>query len=331
MPSPLTALLCLGLCLSQRVSAQKQSLSKPVIWAKPNFMIPNGMPVMIWCQGTRTAVEYQLYFEKQLSDWKKPDLPGQMSKVNFFIQTMSLQTAGQYRCLYRTEDHWSEPSDPLELVVTGMYDTPTLRIHPGPEVIPGENVTFYCNLETATKTFFLLKEGPSNHPQHRSGKTPAEFLMGPVTTAHRGTYRCFGSYSNCVWSFPSEPVTLLVTGDAGVANPAPTEQPSSSDTLALATPVFWQEKTDHESRSRYKNQLDSWKPHMLTTKRDFHKDLALWDYTSENLFRMGLAFLVLVALVCLLVEDRISRKKTEEQVNRASGQERRMTFRVLNG
>ncbi|KAM7057670.1 natural cytotoxicity triggering receptor 1 isoform 3-T4 [Molossus nigricans] len=304
MPSPLTALLCLGLCLSQRVSAQKQSLSKPVIWAKPNFMIPNGMPVMIWCQGTRTAVEYQLYFEKQLSDWKKPDLPGQMSKVNFFIQTMSLQTAGQYRCLYRTEDHWSEPSDPLELVVTGMYDTPTLRIHPGPEVIPGENVTFYCNLETATKTFFLLKEGPSNHPQHRSGKTPAEFLMGPVTTAHRGTYRCFGSYSNCVWSFPSEPVTLLVTGDAGVANPAPTEQPSSSD---------------------------SWKPHMLTTKRDFHKDLALWDYTSENLFRMGLAFLVLVALVCLLVEDRISRKKTEEQVNRASGQERRMTFRVLNG
>lgn len=39
------------------------------------------------------------------------------------------------------------------------------------------------------------------------------FLLGPVSTAHRGTYRCFGSYNNHAWSFPSEPMRLLVTGE----------------------------------------------------------------------------------------------------------------------
>lgn len=97
--------------------------------------------------------------------------------------------------------------------LTGMYDKPTLSVHPGAEVISGENVTFYCRLETATSTFFLIKEGRSSRPQHKYGNIQADFYMGPVTTAHRGTYRCFGSYNNHLWSFPSEPVMLLVTGE----------------------------------------------------------------------------------------------------------------------
>lgn len=97
--------------------------------------------------------------------------------------------------------------------LTGMYDKPTLSVHPGSEVISGEKVTFYCRLETATSTFFLLKEGRSSHPQRRYGNMQAEFSMNPVTAVHGGTYRCFGSYNNHVWSLPSEPVTLLVTGE----------------------------------------------------------------------------------------------------------------------
>lgn len=105
------------------------------------------------------------------------------------------------------------PFDYQSPFLIGMYDKPTLSVHPGSEVISGEKVTFYCHLETATRTFFLLKEGRSSHPQRRYGNMQAEFSMSPVTTAHRGTYRCFGSYNNHVWSFPSEPVTLLVTGE----------------------------------------------------------------------------------------------------------------------
>ena len=74
-------------------------------------------------------------------------------------------------------------------------------------------MTFRCQLDTATSTFFLLKGGRSSRPQLRYGNLRAEFHLGPVTPAHRGTYRCFGSYNNHAWSFPSKPVRLLVKGE----------------------------------------------------------------------------------------------------------------------
>lgn len=96
-----------------------ETLSRPIIWAKPNFMIPNGKPVIIWCQGTDKAIEYHLHFEGHLYASETLNPPGMMKKVKFLIQTMTPHTAGQYRCIYRSEELWSEPSDPLDLVVTG--------------------------------------------------------------------------------------------------------------------------------------------------------------------------------------------------------------------
>ncbi|XP_035948001.1 natural cytotoxicity triggering receptor 1 isoform X2 [Halichoerus grypus] len=300
MTSTLTALLYLGLYLSQTISTQKQILSKPIIWAKPDFMIPKGMRVLILCQGTPEAVEYQLYFEGHLSAQQIPKQLGRRNIAMFRIPAMTPLTAGQYKCIYRRKELWSNPSDPLDLVVTEMYDTPTLSVHPGPEVTSGKNVTFYCRLGTATNKFFLLKEGRSGRPEHRYGNTQVEFPMGPVTTAHRGTYRCFGSYNNHAWSFPSEPVKLLVT-DVGDTSLAPTEHTSFSD--------LW--------------DLD-----LLTTEAEFQQDLALWDHTAQNLLRIGLAFLVLVALMCLLAEDWLWRKRAQEKANGASSQERRRRFRT---
>ncbi|XP_021573642.1 natural cytotoxicity triggering receptor 1, partial [Carlito syrichta] len=285
---------CPGLCLSLRISTQKQTLSKPVIWAKPHFMIPKGEPATIWCRGTHQAVEYQLYFEGSLSALETQKSRRPMNKVKFHIPTMTSRMAGRYSCLYRSGELWSEPSDLLDLVVTGMYDTPTLSVHPGPEVTSGENVTFYCRLEMATSMFFLLKEGRSSHIQYGYGNVQAEFHVGPVTMAHKGTYRCFGSYNNHAWSFPSEPVKLLVTGDAGNTDFAPTDPTSSPD---------------------------YWDPSLVTTETGFQKDLAFWDHTTHNLLRIGLAFLVLVALVGLLAEDWLSMRRTRRRADRASRQE----------
>ncbi|XP_073083011.1 natural cytotoxicity triggering receptor 1-like isoform X1 [Manis javanica] len=300
MPSALAALLCLGLYLSQRISGQTQTVWKPVIWAQPNFMVPKGRPVTIWCRGPRGAVEYQLYFEGRLVALERQKPPGVMSKVKFSLSAMTPLTAGQYSCLYRSGERWSEPSDPLDLAVTEMYDTPTLSVHPGPQVVSGGNVTFYCRLETATSTFFLLKEGQPGRPQRRHGSGQAAFLLGPVSTAHRGTYRCFGSYNNHAWSFPSEPVRLLVTGDAGDSSLAPTELTSS----------------------------DSGDPPSLTTEAGFQQDLALWNHTAQNLLRIGLAFLVLMALGGLLAEDWLCRKRAREEANTAASREGRRRFRT---
>ncbi|XP_030677671.1 natural cytotoxicity triggering receptor 1 isoform X4 [Nomascus leucogenys] len=172
-----------------------------------------------------------------------------------------------------------------------MYDTPTLSVHPGPEVISGEKVTFYCRLDTATSMFLLLKEERSTHVQRGYGKVQAEFPLGPVTTAHRGTYRCFGSYNKHAWSFPSEPVKLLVTGDI------------ENTSLAPEDPTF---------------PADPWDTYLVTTETGLQEDHALWDHTAQNLLRMGLAFLVLVALVWFLVEDWLGRKRTRERASRAS-------------
>lgn len=63
---------------------------------------------------------------------------------------------------------------------TEMYDTPTLSVHPGPQVVSGKNVTFYCHLETATSTFFLLKEGRPGRPQRRqTWEQPGGIPPGP--------------------------------------------------------------------------------------------------------------------------------------------------------
>ncbi|XP_036918541.1 natural cytotoxicity triggering receptor 1-like isoform X2 [Sturnira hondurensis] len=299
MLSTLAALL--GLCLCQWISAQKETLSKPIIWAKPGSIIPNGMAVIIWCEGTYRAIEYQLHFDGRLSTLERPNPPGITNKVKFSIRPMTSHTAGQYRCFYKKGELWSEPSDPLDLVVTGMYDTPTLSVHPGSTVIPGENVTFHCHLETATGTFFLLKEGRPSSPQRRNGKFQAEFPVGPVTTAHSGTYRCFGSYNDYMWSFPSETVVLLVTGDVKDTSLAPTGQPSS----------------------------DAREPSSFTTKVvGFQKGGTIWDQRADTVLRMGLMFLVLVALVCLLIEDWLRGKTTEERANEASNQECRVNFRT---
>ncbi|XP_066122738.1 natural cytotoxicity triggering receptor 1 [Saccopteryx bilineata] len=263
-------------------------------------MIPNKMSVIIWCQGTRKAIEYQLHFDGHLSALKRPKQTGVSDRVPFPIRRMTTSTAGQYKCFYQSGELWSGPSDPLDLVVTGKYDTPTLTVHPGSEVTPGENVTFYCQLKTGTSMFFLLKEGRASRPQRTIGSSQANFTVGPVTTAHRGTYRCFGSYNNYIWSFPSEPVRLLVTGDVGDTDLATTEQPSSPDL---------------------------WELYLFTTKPGFQKDLTLQDHSAENLLQIGLALLVLLALVGLLAEDWLCKEKAKERAGGDSSQERRRRLR----
>ncbi|XP_023563730.1 natural cytotoxicity triggering receptor 1-like isoform X3 [Octodon degus] len=226
----------------------------------------------------------------------KPTVP--RCKADILIPTMTSRTAGRYSCSYRSGGRWSEPSDGLDLVVTGMYDTPTLQVHPGPEVTLGESVTLYCHLETATSMFFLLKEGRSSHVREGWGPVQAEFPLGPVTAAHQGTYRCFGSYNSHSWSFPSEPVELVVTGDGN----------TSFSLLDPTSPAA---------------AADAWEPCAMNTESGAQKDPVLWDFTTQNLLRLGLALLVLVALVLLLVEDCKSRKRVRVRAHGATSREHR--------
>nr|AGY46428.1 LILR1 [Bos taurus] len=97
---------------------------------------------------------------------------------------------------------------------------PSLLVQPGPSVAPGENVTLLCQSGERTDTFLLSKEGAAHRPlrlrsQDQAGRYQAEFSLSPVTSAHGGTYRCYGSLSTDPYllSQPSEPLALVVSGE----------------------------------------------------------------------------------------------------------------------
>ncbi|XP_036297501.1 leukocyte immunoglobulin-like receptor subfamily B member 3 isoform X2 [Pipistrellus kuhlii] len=211
MTPTLTALLCLG------------TLPKPTIWAEPGSAIHSGSPVTIWCQGTPGAKEYHLEKERSPRPLKRQEQLEPGDRAKFSITYMTERDAGRYGCLYRSPAGWSEHSDSLELVmVTGSYSKPSLSALPSPIVPSGGNVTLQCGTWERFDIFILTKEGDHRlswalDSQYASGKTQALFPVGPVTASYWWAFRCYGCQRDRphVWSYPSEPLELLVSGESG--------------------------------------------------------------------------------------------------------------------
>uniref|UniRef100_A0A4W2I9P9 Ig-like domain-containing protein n=1 Tax=Bos indicus x Bos taurus TaxID=30522 RepID=A0A4W2I9P9_BOBOX len=203
MAPVLPALLCLG------------TLPKPIIWAEPGSVVPWGSPVTIWCRGTLGAQEFHLDKEGSLVLWDRQKPLEPRDKARFSIQHMGQDHAGSYRCYHSTRTGWSEPSDPLELVVTGSYSKPSLSALPSPVVMSGGNVTLQCGPSQGFNRFLLTKEGEDKSSWTLDGElAQADFPLGPVGTVHGGRYRCYGGHGlSSEWSAPSEPLELLVAGE----------------------------------------------------------------------------------------------------------------------
>ncbi|XP_025125518.3 leukocyte immunoglobulin-like receptor subfamily A member 6 isoform X2 [Bubalus bubalis] len=204
-----TALLCL------------EVLPKPSIRTDPGTMVAQGGPVTIWCQGSLLADVYRLHKERSSAYWEAKAPQGSRNKAWFHFASLSSSHAGQYQCAYHSRNGWSQRSDPLPLVVTGVYRAPSLSAQPSPVVAAGSSVSLTCSSQYAAGTVHLLKEGgtdPLLHKMSRSygnqGREQAVFPVGPVTTSHGGTYRCYDAPSTqpYLWSRPSDPLHLQVTG-----------------------------------------------------------------------------------------------------------------------
>ncbi|XP_059521772.1 leukocyte immunoglobulin-like receptor subfamily B member 3 [Myotis daubentonii] len=198
---------------------------KPSLLSQQGPIVASGQSLTLQCRSDGGYDRFALHKEGGRGLPQSLVLQPQagLSQAHFPLDTVSSSHGGRYRCYggYNLSSEWSAPSDPLDILVAGwLQDRPSLSVKPGSRVASGENVTLLCQSQMWRDTFLLSKEGAADPPlrlrsEHRAGQYQAEFSMSPVTSAHRGTYRCYSSHSSSPFllSLPSEPLELLVSGD----------------------------------------------------------------------------------------------------------------------
>ncbi|XP_065782913.1 leukocyte immunoglobulin-like receptor subfamily A member 6 isoform X4 [Muntiacus reevesi] len=229
------------------------SYGKPRLSALPSPAVTSGGNLTLQCGSYQGFNRFLL--TKEGEDESSRTLDGQWSPYG---QTQALFPVGPvspghgwtFRCYgfnRETPRVWSAPSDPLELLVSGLSGKPSLLTPQGPVVTSGQNLTLQCRSDVGYARFALSKEGGRDLPQRparrvQGGLSQADFPLGPVGAIHGGRYRCYGGHGlSSEWSAPSDPLELLVAGEgpAGLlgdrpslsARPGPSVAPGETVTL----------------------------------------------------------------------------------------------------
>ncbi|XP_040107839.1 leukocyte immunoglobulin-like receptor subfamily A member 5 isoform X2 [Oryx dammah] len=298
------SLLCLG------------NLPLPRITALPGSTVPPKSPVTLLCQGPRQAEGYKI---------TKVGSPGPMDKEEQItprktntlrIAEMTTDKTGLYHCSYQRGGRWSRFSDPLQLVMTGAYEKPSLSSLADTVVAPGENVKLQCFSKINHDVFILTKEdgdhitqNQSSAPQDRGRQTI--FLLNPVSSTQAGTYRCYGAFHEnpYVWSQPSEPLQVQFEGSS-------TQHRRSTGAAAPTSPLF-SGTTDSPSSTQHRRSTA-----LSGDLASRGRLLGIWIGVPVAAGLLLLVSLVFLILYCLRKAKRNAARKERqpEAASRANGQ-----------
>ncbi|XP_076419191.1 killer cell immunoglobulin-like receptor 3DL1 [Peromyscus maniculatus bairdii] len=197
------------------------SHDKPSLSACPSHIVPLGQRVELRCDSHSVYYTFKLY--KELGN-PIPHIHGRPFQRKFVFEPVTTEHAGTYRC-YGFNDHYpikiSANSDPVKIIISGIYRKPFLLALQPPLVNLGEKVTLECRSEIMFDTFILtshkngtIKESFKLSAEHYHGVSQANFSIGPVTPDDAGTYTCYGSYNHTPyeWSESDDPIDIKITG-----------------------------------------------------------------------------------------------------------------------
>ncbi|XP_074075960.1 immunoglobulin superfamily member 1-like isoform X2 [Macrotis lagotis] len=205
-----------GLCLNWVIGKQLETLPRPTLWAVPSPVVTKGMDVTFSCQGHLGTDRFQLWMGGEIREERNAS----WGLAEFVFKNVDdMRDARSYSCRSGQGSFWSEPSDPLTLVVTGLLPKPTAGISPGYEMTPGSTVTISCQISSQVplqEYNFALLEATNLEPLETKspGGTKAVFSFLSVRAEDTGGYRCiyYKKTAPHRGSHPSLIVHLTVNG-----------------------------------------------------------------------------------------------------------------------
>ena len=97
---------------------------------------------------------------------------------------------------------------------------PSLSPKPGLLMLPGDNMTLWCCSEAGFGRFALTKDEGLTPPLSLEGQQSPDLPLGWMSHAHGGRYRCYSGHNlSYVWSAPSAPLGILITGEVPLSWP----------------------------------------------------------------------------------------------------------------
>ncbi|XP_051063082.1 killer cell immunoglobulin-like receptor 3DL1 [Phodopus roborovskii] len=193
-------------------SHDKLSLS---IW--PSHVVPQGQHVELQCDSHSESYVFKLH--KENGDPTSP-IPERFFQRSLVLGPITPAYAGIYRCYGFHGQSPNKPaaqSNPLKIIISGIYEKPFLLAPQTPLVNSGEKVILECHSEIMFDTFILTsqrKEIINCYTESHLGGSHAIFSIGPMTSAHAWNYICYGSFNHTPyeWSKSSDPIDIKITG-----------------------------------------------------------------------------------------------------------------------
>ncbi|XP_072463665.1 immunoglobulin superfamily member 1-like isoform X2 [Notamacropus eugenii] len=216
MGPTVTSLIYIGLSLDWAVRAQMGPLPRPTLWAISSPVVSRGADVILRCQGYLGSDRFQLWKDGELREERNAS----WQQADFLLRNVDdWKDARSYSCRFGQGPLWSELSEALDLVVTGIFPKPSISASHGSPLYPGATATIRCDMsgQASSQDYsFALLEAKSLEPlqQQSTAWTWVDFSLPSVRLEDMGSYSCI-YYKNKVpysGSHPSNTLELTVLG-----------------------------------------------------------------------------------------------------------------------